>query len=101
MLSARMAEQAAVLEAGAGLVKPGGWLTYITCSVLPGENREQVDGFLARHPEFGRKPWREAWEGAIEVDAPASADGSDETLLMTPRSHGTDGFFVATLERRA
>ena len=101
MLSARMAEQAAVLEAGAGLVKPGGRLTYITCSVLPSENREQVDGFLARHPEFALKPWREAWEGAIEIGAPASADGSDETLLMTPRSHGTDGFFVATLERQA
>ena len=31
--------------------------------------------------------------------APASAAGSDETLLMTPLSHGTDGFFVAVLER--
>jgi 16S rRNA (cytosine967-C5)-methyltransferase len=28
-----------------------------------------------------------------------SADGSAETLQMTPRSHGTDGFFVAVLER--
>ncbi|WP_108683337.1 RsmB/NOP family class I SAM-dependent RNA methyltransferase [Methyloceanibacter sp. wino2] len=101
MLSGRMADQVAVLDAGAGLVKPGGRLTYITCSVLPGENREQVDSFLERHPDFVLKPWREAWEGAIEADAPSSADGSDETLLMTPRSHGTDGFFVATLERQA
>jgi len=31
--------------------------------------------------------------------APASADGSAETLQMTPLSHGTDGFFVAVLER--
>jgi 16S rRNA (cytosine967-C5)-methyltransferase len=34
--------------------------------------------------------------------APApSADGSAETLLMTPRSHGTDGFFVAVMQRSA
>jgi 16S rRNA (cytosine967-C5)-methyltransferase len=31
--------------------------------------------------------------------APVSADGSAETLQMTPLSHGTDGFFVAVLER--
>ena len=101
MLAARVADQAAVLDAGAALVKPGGQLTYITCSVLPAENREQVDGFLSRHPDFAVKPWREAWDAAIDAEAPPSADGSDETLLMTPRSHGTDGFFVATLERRA
>ncbi|ODR94627.1 MFS transporter [Methyloceanibacter stevinii] len=101
MLSGRMADQVAVLARARDLVKPGGRLTYITCSVLPGENREQVDSFLERHPEFALKPWREVWEEAIEADAPASADGSDETLLMTPRSHGTDGFFVATLERQA
>jgi 16S rRNA (cytosine967-C5)-methyltransferase len=96
LLAARMAEQGAVLESGAELVKPGGQLTYITCSVLPSENREQIDRFLARHAEFAVRPWREAWNGA---QVPGSADGSDETLLMTPRSHGTDGFFVATLKR--
>ncbi|MEM9592174.1 MAG: RsmB/NOP family class I SAM-dependent RNA methyltransferase, partial [Pseudomonadota bacterium] len=101
MLAARLEDQVAVLDAGAALVKPGGRLTYITCSVLPPENREQIDRFLERHLDFAVTPWRDAWDGAIDVDAPASADGSDETLLMTPRSHGTDGFFVATLERRA
>jgi len=30
-----------------------------------------------------------------------SADGSAETLLMTPLRHGTDGFFVAVLQRSA
>ena len=30
-------------------------------------------------------------------EPPASADGSDETLLLTPARHGTDGFFIAVL----
>ena len=47
MLEARLAEQRAVLDEGAALVKPGGRLAYITCSVLPPENRDQVDAFLA------------------------------------------------------
>jgi 16S rRNA (cytosine967-C5)-methyltransferase len=99
MLETRLAEQRAVLDQGASLVKPGGRLAYITCSILPPENREQVEAFLGRHPDFRIVPWPELWQSAIGSEAPASADGSSDTLLMTPRSHGTDGFFVAVLER--
>jgi 16S rRNA (cytosine967-C5)-methyltransferase len=100
MLEARQAEQIAVLDQGAPLVKPGGRLAYITCSVLPSENRDQVDAFLARHPGFKLVRWPELWEAGLPGVPPVpSADGSAETLQMTPRSHGTDGFFVAVLER--
>jgi len=99
MLAARVDEQRSVLDQGAALVKPGGRLAYITCSVLPGENREQVAAFLERHADFKIVPWRELWEAAVPVAPPPSADDSDETLLMTPLSHGTDGFFVAVVER--
>jgi 16S rRNA (cytosine967-C5)-methyltransferase len=99
MLEARLAEQRAVLDTGAKLVKPGGRLAYITCSVLAPENRDQVDAFLARHPEFRLVPWRELWAAALAAPPRPSADGSEESLLMTPLSHGTDGFYVAVLER--
>jgi 16S rRNA (cytosine967-C5)-methyltransferase len=99
MLEARLAEQQAVLEEGTALVKPGGRLAYITCSVLPSENRDQVAAFLTRHPEFKLVPWRPLWEQALPTPPLGSADGSEDTLLMTPLSHGTDGFFVAVMER--
>ena len=100
MLEARRGEQREVLEEGARLVKQGGRLAYITCSVLPSENRDQVDGFLARHPDFKLVPWPELWERSLPGKPPVpSADGSGETLLMTPRDHGTDGFFVAAMQR--
>jgi 16S rRNA (cytosine967-C5)-methyltransferase len=102
MLEARQAEQRAVLDEGAALVKPGGRLAYVTCSVLPAENRDQVDSFLARRPEFTLIPWAELWAQALPGVTPVpSADGSAETLLMTPRRHGTDGFFVAVMQRSA
>ena len=102
MLEARLQEQRTVLDDGAALVKPGGRLAYITCSVLPPENRDQVDAFLARQPEFRLIPWPELWQQALPGVTPVpSADGSDETLLMTPHRHGTDGFFVAVLQRSA
>ena len=101
MLEARLAEQRTVLDQAARLVKPGGRLAYITCSVLPPENRGQVDAFIARFPEFSIVPWPELWEqAAFSAAPPQSADGSAETLLMTPRGFGTDGFYVAVLQRR-
>jgi 16S rRNA (cytosine967-C5)-methyltransferase len=101
MLEARLAEQRTVLDQAARLVKPGGRLAYITCSVLPPENRGQVDAFIARFPEFGIVPWPELWEqAAFSAAPPQSADGSAETLLMTPRGCGTDGFYVAVLQQR-
>jgi 16S rRNA (cytosine967-C5)-methyltransferase len=99
MLEMRLAEQREVLDLGAPLVKPGGRLAYVTCSVLPPENGGHVEEVLARHPDFKIVPWSELWRSAIGTEAPASADGSTDALLMTPRSHGTDGFFVAVLER--
>ena len=98
MLEARLADQRAVLNQGAALVKPGGRLVYVTCSVLPPENRDQVDAFIARFPGFRIVPWRPLWEEILHSAPPPSADGSAETLLMTPLSFGTDGFYVAVLE---
>jgi 16S rRNA (cytosine967-C5)-methyltransferase len=99
MLAARLGEQQAVLDEGARLIKPKGRLAYITCSVLPSENRDQVEAFLARHRDFALVPWGIPWEQAIPTVPLPSADGAGDTLLMTPLSHGTDGFFVAVLER--
>lgn len=99
MLETRLADQRTVLDQAAPLVKPGGRLAYVTCSLLPAENGEQIESFLGRHPQFRILPWRALWERKIEGAAPASADGSEDTLLMTPLSHGTDGFFVAVMER--
>jgi len=51
-LEVRLKDQVAVLNRAAALVKPGGRIAYITCSVLPPENGDQVRGFVERHPEF-------------------------------------------------
>ena len=50
-LEVRLKDQIEVLDRAAALVKPGGRIAYITCSVLPPENGEQVSGF--RRPPSG------------------------------------------------
>jgi 16S rRNA (cytosine967-C5)-methyltransferase len=98
-LDQRLKDQRQVLEKGFELVKRGGRLTYITCSVLPEENGGQIAEFLKRHPDMKIIPYKEQWGQAIGGDAPVSADGSNETLLLTPAQHGTDGFFVAVMRK--
>src|SRR4029450_5539676 len=51
-LEVRLKDQIEVLDRAAALVKPGGRIAYVTCSVLPPENGEQVGAFVARHPQF-------------------------------------------------
>ena len=51
-LSQRIDEQRQLLESGAKLVRAGGRLHYITCSVLPEENADQIEAFLESHPQF-------------------------------------------------
>lgn len=99
-LAKRQEEQRAVLKTAAGLVRPGGRLCYVTCSVLPEENVDQALWFKETYPQFVPFAYGEAWREAIGCDAPPSADGSSETLLLTPHSHGTDGFFVALFTHR-
>jgi 16S rRNA (cytosine967-C5)-methyltransferase len=97
-LALRLAEQRTVLGTAAKLVKPGGRLVYVTCSVLPEENGDQVAWFLASHAGFALRSYREVWRPPCPgSEPPTSADGRDDALLLTPASHGTDGFFIATL----
>src|SRR5487761_466493 len=102
-LEVRLRDQVAVLDRAAALTKPGGRIAYITCSVLPPENSEQIRGFVARHPEFAVVPPAQTvtvlWDKA--EDFAAATLQSPEGLLMTPRRTGTDGFFVSVLKKQA
>ncbi len=101
-LEVRTREQAEVLDRAVPLLKPGGRIAYVTCSVLDDENGAQVRSFIARHPEFSIVPPREVAQAIARADDfLAAALVLDEGLLMTPRRTGTDGFFVSLLQRAA
>lgn len=98
-LEQRVKAQDAVLERAARLVKPGGRIAYVTCSLLDEENGARVRAFTGRHPEFAVAAADEI-AGALGAERTrflAAVKVSGEGLLMTPRRTGTDGFFVSLI----
>jgi len=88
-------QQDGLLETAADLVKPGGRLIYVTCSVLIEENEDRIDALLARRPDFAIQPYEAIWPNIADQHPP----GPGPFLRLTPARHGTDGFFAAILNR--
>jgi 16S rRNA (cytosine967-C5)-methyltransferase len=80
------ATQGHVLDTAAILVRPGGALVYIVCSLLDAEGPDQVALFLDRHPGWSSVP--------LALPAGRAHRGG---VRLDPASDGTDGFFVARL----
>ena len=104
-LEKRMAEQDEVLRAASAFVKPGGRIVYVTCSLLMEENEDRIAAFLADHRDFAQTSTVDAIgtsghvtpEGLAALTDHATPEGA---LRLSPLTAGTDGFFVAVLERR-
>lgn len=70
-------EQQEILQNYSKIIKKGGKMLYATCSILPSENREQVDLFLKNNADY--------------------------TLVKEDKvmpSQGYDGFYMALIERK-
>lgn len=81
--------QAEIIAKASRAVKPGGRLVYATCSLLPEENEQQVEKFLAAHDDFEALPLDES----LGLGTPY--------MRLTPHRHKTDGFFAAILQKKA
>ena len=100
-LEQRQKEQADVLVRAAALLKAGGRIAYVTCSVLEEENSAQIRGFMALHPEFSVQTPAEVIQplGERAFMLGKAARLSAEGILITPRTTDTDGFYVSVMRR--
>jgi 16S rRNA (cytosine967-C5)-methyltransferase len=95
-LSKLVAAQGALLEALWPLLKRGGKLLYVTCSVLPDENDVPLATFLARHDDaepLALPPGPGAARGGGRQVLPGEACGAHD-------ASGMDGFFYAAVGKR-
>ncbi|MCZ8170813.1 MAG: RsmB/NOP family class I SAM-dependent RNA methyltransferase, partial [Brevundimonas sp.] len=83
-----VAVQARLLDLAAGLLRSGGRLGFVTCSLLDAEGASQAEAFLARHADWRGLPLA---LGAGQPRGPG--------LRLTPQHDQTDGFFIACFEK--
>ncbi len=103
-LEKRMQDQAMILRTACNYVKPGGRLVYVTCSFLMEENEDQYASFLADRTDFVAD---DAAEAAIRSGQLTDAGAKlvrkcrrpDGSVRLTPRTAGTDGFYMAVMRR--
>ena len=82
--------QLQILNAQAGLVKPGGVLIYSTCTLVRRENEGVVEKFLKQRPDFTLEP----------LPLPKVFPENQGMLRLLPGQYDTDGFFIARLRRK-
>ncbi len=88
--------QQSILQQASRLVKPGGKLVYITCSIFPDENTWQVKQFLTHSPSFRVATPDKMWNNHVILQ-----EGLGPYLQLSPHKDGTDGFFGAILTNDA
>lgn len=90
--------QRELLEVAYDKTKIGGRIVYITCSIFREENEDIVENFVKSHNDLNLLNLRELWTQKIKMTYPCSAD---EYLRLSPKTTGTDGFFMAVIEKNS
>lgn len=84
-----MTQQMQLLENLWSLLKPGGLLLYVTCSVLPEENSQLVGQFMANHSDAIERPIHAEWGIPTKIGR----------QILPTSSQGMDGFYFAKLQK--
>ncbi len=86
--------QKKMLDQASYLLKEGGRLLYVTCTISEEENEKAVEYFLERHPEMTLVD--------LKKEVPWLKDLIDEKGFFRsyPHIHDMDGFFCALFEKR-
>ncbi len=87
-LARYIAVQDRLLEIAMQLVRPGGTIGFVTCSLLDAEGPDRIAAFLAQHRGWNMLP--------LNLAAPVTQRGAG--LRLDPLTTGSDGFFVALLQ---
>lgn len=114
-----------ILQSAAGMLRPGGWLVYSTCTFSPEENERIIAAFLEKHrdfrlhsihdiaPEFaahfakGRQDWLDEKVQAPAADVPCQKSARRDmvvpdislTARLWPHQLEGEGHYIALLQK--
>ncbi len=96
-LAERVTTQRHLLAKAASLVRPGGHLAYVTCSVLPDENERQIRSFLESNRAFSMAYAQDPAGEILGRPLPDQNCPEQSGVMLTPARTRTDGFYIALL----
>lgn len=107
-IAALAKEQRRIVDALWPLLKPGGELLYVTCSIFPAEGEEAARWFENSHPDAVRldAPGQllptagEADSDAASEARPDAAPNDADRSAVVGRTADHDGFFYARFQKR-
>ena len=98
-LATRILEQEQALIEASKYVRVGGYLVYVTCSLLSEENEQQIYAFETNNPNFEIISVGEVWQDRFGFDVAKPWSTDMKSITLTPASTDTDGFYIAVLIR--
>ena len=84
--------QYSIMKTAALYLNKGGTMVYSTCSLNTEENEKVYNRFLSEHPDF---------EPVEVLPEAARHGGRTDYITLMPHIHGSDGFFISAVRRRA
>lgn len=90
-----------ILDAAAGMLRPGGRLVYSTCTFAPEEDEGSISRFLHRHPEFSVQRVNTP-EGFLNGRPDWIADPAphlEDTVRLMPHKIEGEGHYLAVLKK--
>jgi len=97
-LEKRCTEQAQILREAKEFLHPGGELIYITCSLLPKENLQQIEAFIKDNKDFDSIDPKARWS-EIFPNAKQQPIFDKRGMTLTPLSVESDGFYISILQK--
>lgn len=87
--------QAAILDATWQTLKQGGYMLYATCSLMPEENEQQIEKFLARQDNASESPLNQLAPNLSLSFGKQVSHG----IQIFPTCNGQDGFYYCLLKK--
>ena len=75
--------------------KTGGHFAYMTCSIFPQENQQQVEWFLANYNNYELVNIADLWPKCCNGSYPSK----QQYLQLLPNINNTDGFFISIFRK--
>lgn len=98
-LQERTSQQVTALTEASLYVRPGGDLVYVTCSLLPEENQQQVRKFCADNRDFEIVSAEASWSALFGSSVARPYFSAEGCVTLSPARTATDGFFFCRLRR--